>query len=110
MWCGYANQLTVFRHRIVELLLTDIEIIQDIKRINLNWRFIMNKDQFLKLIDEIFISGAAYGMAHQVKSDAEEYHIIDEETGKILFSDFSDYELAISFYPSAIIPSALKNK
>lgn len=26
MWCGYANQLTVFRHRVVELLLTGIEI------------------------------------------------------------------------------------
>lgn len=70
----------------------------------------MNKDKFAKLINEIFISGVAYGMAHQVKSDAEEYYIVDEETDKILFSDYSVNDLAISFYPSAIIPSALKNK
>lgn len=48
----------------------------------------MNKDKFAELINEIFISGVAYGMAYQTKSDAEEYHIIDEETDKILFSDF----------------------
>lgn len=70
----------------------------------------MNKDKFAELINEIFISGVAYGMAYQAKSDAEEYHIVDEETDKILFSDFSVNDLAISFYPSAIIPSALKNK
>lgn len=28
MWYGYANQLTVFRHRVVKLLLTGIEIIK----------------------------------------------------------------------------------
>lgn len=70
----------------------------------------MNKDKFAELINEIFISGVAYGMAHQAKADAEEYHIIDEKTNKILFSGFSAADLAISFYPSAIIPSALKNK
>lgn len=68
----------------------------------------MDKDKFLKLINEIFISGVAYGMAYQIKSDAEEYQHIDEETGKILFYNFSVDELAISFYPDAIIPSALK--
>lgn len=70
----------------------------------------MNKDKFAELINEIFISGVAYGMAYQAKSDTEEYHIVDEEKDKILFSDFSVNDLAISFYPSAIIPSALKNK
>jgi hypothetical protein len=48
----------------------------------------MNKDKFAELINEIFISGVAYGMAYQTKSDAEKYHIIDEKTDKILFSDF----------------------
>ncbi|MGN0005347.1 MAG: hypothetical protein ACI37Z_05195 [Candidatus Gastranaerophilaceae bacterium] len=68
----------------------------------------MSEEKFAELVTDIFVSGVAYGMAHQVKADAEEYHITDE-TGKILYSNFSASDLAISFYPEAFIPSALKN-
>lgn len=68
----------------------------------------MDKEKFAELINEIFISGVAYGMAHQVKADAEEYHITDEN-GKVLYSDFTVSDLVMSFYPEAIIPSVLKN-
>lgn len=69
----------------------------------------MDKEKLAELLNEVFISGVAYGMARQAKADAQEYHIIDEEKNKILFSDFSASDLAICFYPEAIIPSALKN-
>lgn len=69
----------------------------------------MDKEKLAELLNEVFISGVAYGMARQAKVDAQEYHIVDEKTNKVLFSDFSASDLAISFYPQAIIPSALKN-
>lgn len=69
----------------------------------------MDKEKLAEILNEVFISGVAYGMARQAKVDAQEYHIVDEETNKVLFSDFSASDLAISFYPEAIIPSALKN-
>lgn len=69
----------------------------------------MDKEKLAELLNKVFISGVAYGMARQTKVDAQEYHIVDEKTNKILFSDFSASDLAMSFYPEAIIPSALKN-
>lgn len=69
----------------------------------------MDKEKLAELLNEVFISGVAYGMARQAKVDAQEYHIVDEKTNKILFSDFSASDLAMSFYSEAIIPSALKN-
>lgn len=68
----------------------------------------MDREKLAELLNEVFISGVAYGMARQTKVDAQEYHIVDERTNKILFSDFSASDLAMSFYPEAIIPSALK--
>lgn len=69
----------------------------------------MDREKLAELLNEVFISGVAYGMARQAKVDAQEYHIVDERTNKILFSDFSASDLAMSFYPEAIIPSVLKN-
>lgn len=69
----------------------------------------MDKEKLAELLNEMFISGMAYGMARQAKADAEEYQIIDKEKNKILYSDLSASDLAICFYPQAIIPSALKN-
>lgn len=49
----------------------------------------MDKEKLAELLNEVFISGVAYGMTRQAKIDAQEYHIVDEKTNKILFSDFS---------------------
>ena len=69
----------------------------------------MDREKLAELLNEVFISGVAYGMACQAKVDVQEYHIVNEEINKVLFSDFSASDLAISFYPQAIIPSVLKN-
>lgn len=40
----------------------------------------MDKEKLAELLNEVFISGVAYGMARQAKVDAQEYHIVDEKT------------------------------
>ena len=70
----------------------------------------MDNEKFVELVNKIFISGVAYGMAFQIKEDIKDYKIVDEETGKMLFDRNTIYELAISLYPEAFIPSSLKDK
>lgn len=52
------------------------------------------QEKFANLINKIFISGVAYGIAYQTKKDIKEYEIVDEETNKLLFDEITVYKLA----------------
>ena len=61
-----------------------------------------DNEKFVEMFNRIFKSGVAYGMALQMKDDAKDWNIIDEKTGKLLFEDYSAYELASVFYPEIV--------